>query len=106
MRNHDVNSWMPNIIKATATENKGIAEIAGEIKRHYEYLINSGGFIKRRESRLKARIKEIVEEKIRLELWSERSEKSLNSSLETVVLGNLSPYHIAEKIIEDFKKNL
>jgi hypothetical protein len=26
--------------------------------------------------------------------------------LEKVVLGNLSPYHIAEKIVEDFKKNL
>ncbi len=106
LREHDENSWMPNIIKSIATENKGISEIAEEINRHHQYLISSGNFIKKRERQAKERIKDIVEEKIRMELWSERSEKSLNSSLEKVVLGNLSPYHIAEKIIEDFKKNL
>jgi len=106
LREHDADSWMPNIIKTIATENKGIEEIAVEVSRHREYLTTSGSFIKKRESRAKIRIKDIVEEKIRLELWGERRENSLNSSLEKVVLGNLSPYHIAEKIIEDFKKNL
>jgi LAO/AO transport system kinase len=104
MRDHDVSSWMPNIIKSVAIENSGIKEIAEEINRHHQYLVKSNNFIKRRENHVKIRIKEIVEEKIRRKLWSEGSEKSLNSSLEKVVLGNLSPYHIAEQIIEDFKK--
>lgn len=106
MRDHDADTWMPDIIKTIATENTGITEIAGEIERHHQYLLSSGSFIKRRENRARTRIKEIVEEKIRLELWGEERENSLNSSLENVVLGNLSPYHIAEKILEDFKKNL
>ncbi len=106
LRDHDAETWMPNIIKAIATENKGIKEIADEVDKHHQYLNSTGNFIKRRESRLKIRIKDIVEEKIRQELWGERRENSLNSSLEKVVLGNLSPYHIAEKLIEDFKKNL
>jgi len=106
LRDHDETSWLPNIIKSVATENKGISEIAYEIKKHNEYLIKTNKLLKRRENRIKVRIKEIVEDKIRQKLWGERNEKSLNSSLEKVVLGNLSPYHIAEKIIEDFKKNL
>jgi len=106
LREHDADSWMPNIIKTIATENKGIEEIGSEISRHREYLNTSGKFIKRREIQIKTRIKGIVEEKIRQELWGEKRENSLNSSLEKVVLGNLSPYHIAEKIIEDFKLNL
>jgi LAO/AO transport system kinase len=106
MRDHDVNSWIPNIIESIAIEDSGIKEIANEINRHHNYLVKSSNFIKRRENQIKRRIKEIVEEKIRRELWGERSEKSLNSSLEKVVVGNLSPYHIAENIIEDFKKNL
>jgi LAO/AO transport system kinase len=106
LRAHDADSWMPGIIKAVATENKGIQEIADEITRHTQYLNSSGNFIKNREKRIKVRIKDIVEEKIRQELWGDKRENSLNSSLEKVVLGNLSPYHIAEKIIEDFKKNL
>jgi LAO/AO transport system kinase len=106
LREHGADTWMPSIIKSIATENKGINEIAEEVDKHHQYLNSTGNFIKRRETRVKQRIKEIVEEKIRQELWGESRENSLNSSLENVVLGNLSPYHIAEKIIEDFKKNL
>ena len=106
LREHDTDTWMPNIIKAIATESKGINEIADEVEKHHQYLTVSGNFFKRRENRIKIRIKDIVEEKIRQELWGESRENSLNSSLEKVVLGNLSPYHIAEKIVEDFKKNL
>ncbi len=106
LRDHDETSWLPNIVKTVATENKGISEIADEINKHKEYLIKTKNLLKKREKRIKVRIKEIVEDKIRQELWGERNEKSLNSSLEKVVLGNLSPYHIAENIIEDFKKNL
>ncbi len=103
MKDHDENSWMPQIIKAVAVENKGIQEIAGEIDRHRDYLNKQNKFLKRREERTKVRIRNIVEEKIREELWSGTGEKSLNSSIDKVVLGNLSPYHIAEEIIENYK---
>jgi LAO/AO transport system kinase len=104
MRDHDATSWMPNIIQTIASENEGIEETASEIDRHKEYLINMGSLKKRREHRTRLRIKEIVEDKIRTELWNDIREKSLNSSLEKVVLGNLSPYHIADEILENFRK--
>ncbi|HKI79313.1 MAG TPA: methylmalonyl Co-A mutase-associated GTPase MeaB [Ignavibacteriaceae bacterium] len=106
MRDHDENSWMPNIIKSVASENKGIPEINDEINRHYEYLKKSNKFIINREKRMKVRIKEIVEEKLSKELWSEGRENSLNLSLEKVITGNYSPYHIAEEILENFKNQL
>src|SRR4030066_589504 len=34
LREHDADSWMPDIIKTIATENKGIEEVANEISRH------------------------------------------------------------------------
>jgi LAO/AO transport system kinase len=103
MKDHDEDTWMPNIIRAIAIENKGIKEIAEEIERHKEYLYEKDKFLKRREERTKIRIRSIVEEKIREELWSGTGEKSLNSSIDKAVLGNLSPYHIAEEIIENYK---
>ena len=102
MRDHDMDSWMPNIIKSIASENKGINDIANEIIRHKDYLEKSNLFNLKREKQTKVRIKEIVEDQIRNKLWSESGEKSLNSSLEKVILGNLSPYHIAEEIIQEF----
>ena len=105
MRDHDEKSWMFNIIKTIASENKGIVEIADEIERHREYLNTNDLLFKRREQKTKVRIKEIVENKIKSELWNESGEILLNSSLVKVALGTSSPYDISEKIIENFKKN-
>ena len=102
MRNHDEKTWMPNIIKTIASENKGIEEIANEINRHKDYLKTNNLFISKREKQTKNRIKNIVENKLREKLWSESGENSLNLSLEKVVLGDLSPYQIAENIIDNF----
>ena len=106
MRDHDANSWMPNIISSIASENKGISEINDEITRHRNYLEKTNKFYTNREKRMKTRIKEIVEEKLRKELWSETRENSLNLSLEKLVTGSLSPYHIAEEILINFKKQI
>lgn len=102
MRAHDEKSWMPNIIKTIASENKGIEEIANEINRHKDYLKTNKLFIPKREKQTKNRIKDIVENKLKEKLWSESAENSLNLSLEKVVLGDLSPYHIAKNIIDNF----
>lgn len=106
MRLHDSSSWMPNILNSTASENKGIKEIADEIQRHRNYLTGNNKLILKREYRTKKRIKEIVEQKIKNRLWKNAGSSSLNSTLEKVILGNLSPYHIADEIIENFKNQL
>ena len=38
MRDHTEKSWLPNIIKAVASENSGTKEIADKISRHHEFL--------------------------------------------------------------------
>ena len=106
IKDHDENSWLPNIIKTVASENKGIEEIANEIDRHKSFMKDKNLFHQKRERQSKIRIKEIVEHKLKDELWGETGENSLNSSLQKVVLGNLSPYQIAEEIIQEFKNRI
>jgi LAO/AO transport system kinase len=106
IKDHDENSWLPNIIKTVASENSGIDDIASEIDRHKIFMKEKNKFQSKRDHQAKVRIKEIVEHKLKDELWSETGENSLNSSLQKVILGNLSPYQIAEEIIEDFKKRI
>ncbi|MGE5402078.1 MAG: methylmalonyl Co-A mutase-associated GTPase MeaB, partial [Ignavibacteriales bacterium] len=103
MKKHDEFSWLPKIVKSVATENSGIEEIAGEINNHRHYLENNGLLQKKRELNSKIRIKEIVEAQIKSEIWTKERETSLNSSLEKVAHGHLSPYHIAEEIIQHYK---
>lgn len=106
MREHTETSWLPNIIKTVAAEGKGIKDIFEEINRHRDFMINSELFYLKRQRQAKVRIKEIVEDKLKKKLWDSSIEESLDSSLEKVVLGNLSPYHIAENILEKFKKHI
>ncbi|MCJ7555233.1 MAG: methylmalonyl Co-A mutase-associated GTPase MeaB [Ignavibacteriaceae bacterium] len=106
IKDHDESTWMPKIIKTIASENKGIDEMAEEIERHNNFMKEQNLFLSKREKQAKVRIKEIVEHKLKDELWSETGENSLNLTLEKVILGNFSPYHIAEEIIEDFKNRI
>ncbi|MCE1187534.1 MAG: methylmalonyl Co-A mutase-associated GTPase MeaB [Ignavibacteria bacterium] len=104
MREHDASTWLPGIIKTIATEKKGIIEIAGEVTRHYNYLISSDQFIKNRVKRFQQRVKQIVEEKIIHELWNLHP-------LELVIVGNeqnqnpSSPYYTAKQIIGAYKNS-
>lgn len=106
MREHDEKSWIPKIIKTIASEGTGIEEVWREINRHKSFLIESNLFLLKRQKQAKLRIKEIVEDKLKRKLWNLTVEKTLDASLENVVLGNLSPYHIAEEILKKFKDNL
>jgi LAO/AO transport system kinase len=106
IKDHDENSWLPNIIKSVASENSGIDDIANEIERHKSFMREKNRFQSKRDHQAKVRIKEIVEHKLKDELWSETGENSLISSLEKVVLGNFSPYLIAEEIIDNFKNRI
>ena len=91
-----------NFIKTVASENKGINEVLSEIEKHKSFMKKNNLFLLKRDKQTKNRIKEIVENDIKQQLWSESGEKYLNSTLEKVILGNLSPYHIAEEIINNF----
>ncbi len=105
IKEHDENTWLPKIIKAIASENKGIDETAIEIENHKKFLIEKNLFQKKRENQTRIRIKEIVENKLREKLWTETAESLLNSSVRKVLLGNSSPYHIAEEILNQFVNN-
>ncbi len=104
MREHNETSWLPNIIKTVASEGKGIKDILEEVNRHHDFMVDSDLFYFKRQKQAKVRIKDIVEDKLKKKLWNSSIEETLDSSLEKVVLGNLSPYHIAENILEKFKK--
>jgi len=106
LRDHTEKTWMPNIIKTIAPENKGTDEIAGEIERHHQFLITSGLLKEKREKNYKVRIKEIVEHLLKNELWKEHRAESLEASLDKVVNGETSPYQIAEALFKDFKSTV
>lgn len=105
-RKHDENSWLPNIIKTVASEAVGISNVAEEISKHHQYMIDKNIFLKRRKENSKLRIKEIVEEIIKNKIWTGERIINLNSKIEEVVEGATSPYSVADNLINDFKNEI
>ncbi len=106
MREHSEKTWLPNILKAVASENIGTVDIALEIEKHSLFLEQNGLLKEKRELNYKARIKEIVEYLIKNELWKEDRAAKLQESLSKVTEGKTSPYQIAETLLNDFKSTL
>jgi LAO/AO transport system kinase len=104
MKNISHDAWFPEIVKSVASENKGIEEIAQTIWKHRDYMYDNNLFLKRREDHIRIRIREIVESKIKEELWNS-THSSFDDALQKVVLGSLSPYHLAETILNNFRNS-
>ncbi|MCX7876219.1 MAG: methylmalonyl Co-A mutase-associated GTPase MeaB [Melioribacteraceae bacterium] len=106
LKNHTDEDWLPNIVKAVASENNGIEEIINEIYKHKNFLIEKNILNRKRANQLKIRIKEIVETFLRYDLWNEENLTELNKYLLNHFEKTISPYEVAEKLIINFKENL
>jgi LAO/AO transport system kinase len=106
LRDHTEKDWLPNIIKAVASENLGITEIANEIAKHKLFLESSLLLTAKRQEHFRIRIKEIVETHLREEFWQKQRQDDLETSLKKVVEGEESPYQIAENLFNDFKHKI
>jgi len=106
LRDHTEKDWLPNIIKAVASENEGIAEISDEIERHKSFLENNQLLKTKREAHFRIRIKEIVETLIRDCFWMKERSIILDKKLSFVLDRTESPYEVAEHLFEDFQKSL
>ncbi len=95
--------WTPCIVKATASEGQGTAELAERVAEHRKDIIKSGGLRERQEQRLQSQVKRIVEKTISSELWDEKGAEQLASSIQPVLDGDLSPHELAQSIVDKYR---
>jgi len=95
--------WELEIIKAVAHQNQGVSEILDEIFKHRTYLETSGKIFERRLRNNKIRIRNIVDNELRIEMWNNTREEFLNAETPNVVERVMSPFILAEKLIENYK---
>ncbi len=106
LRDHDEKSWLPQILKTVAQENKGIEEVAAEIERHKKYLNESNLLLEKRKRNVNVRVQEIVDKTIITEIWNNERLGYLNEKSGQIISGEISPYQMAEEILNNYKKNI
>jgi LAO/AO transport system kinase len=70
------------------------------LDRHFAYLEGSGALRRRRRDRLRERVVEVVERKVRERLWGDADTAAwLEERLETVESGAVTPFAVADELL-------
>lgn len=104
-REHDENSWIPPIIKTIASEYKGIDELFIKILDHKNYLLKNNLLELKRKQRFKTRIKELISNQLKKELWTFERNKLLDEKIEMIFERKLRLSKLVNQLVDSFRNN-
>lgn len=94
-------SWTPPVLRSVAAKDEGTAEVLDAIDRHYRYLEASGELRDRRRARLRERVAEVAEEKLRRRLWGDAATNAwVAERLDAMESGAATPFGVADALLE------
>ena len=98
------NDWEAPVLMTVASKGEGISELVTALDRHHEYLSSSGKLVERRQKRLAARTRAVVNRAIRQWVWEETdAEALLSKRLDDVAAGTRSPYDVAAEVLKQVR---
>lgn len=98
--------WSPKIIKAVSNKNKGTEEIASEIIRHRNYLMDTNEMEQRRKRQRQARIRQIVNQMLSMMIWNTERDGHLTDVTSRVSQGEISSQQAAQEIIQKYIRDI
>ena len=94
-------SWTPPVLSTIATKAEGVSELLGAIDAHFAYLEATGGLRERRRRRLRDRVVDVVEQRVRSRLWKDPGTKQwLDGRVEEMESGSATPFTVADELLE------
>lgn len=92
--------WTPPVLRAVATKEEGIDDLMAALDRHFAYLQQSGQLHARRRERMRERVMDVVEQKVRGRLWKDTGTMSwLEQQLPSVEEGRTTPFSVADQLL-------
>ncbi len=96
----EAEKWTPPVLATSAVKNEGVEAVAGAIDRHFAYLERSGALRERRWRRLRQRVIEVVEHRVRKRLWDDAETNAwLDEQLVSLDNGTLTPFVAADELL-------
>jgi LAO/AO transport system kinase len=93
-------TWTPPVLSAVATKQEGISEMVAALDRHFAYLEQTGTLRARRRERMRERVIDVVERKVRDRLWKDsRTMTWLDEQLPSVEEGRSTPFAVADQLL-------
>jgi LAO/AO transport system kinase len=99
-RADDVDQWTPPVLKTVAAKDEGIGELMDALDRHFHYLERSGTLRERRRARLRERVVEVAEDRMRRRLWNDADTNEwLDARLPALESGEATPFAVADALL-------
>jgi LAO/AO transport system kinase len=93
-------TWTPPVLSAVATKQEGISEMVAALDRHFAYLEQTGTLRARRRERMRERVTDVVERKVRDRLWKDsRTMTWLDEQLPSLEEGRSTPFAVADQLL-------
>lgn len=96
--------WIVDVLKTTASQNKGISELFDKIIEHKEHLQESGYLTTKRQYQLRKKITDLLTNKLTVNFWDEDKKNYLNDNLNRIFERKTDPYSFVEGLLDN-KKN-
>jgi len=92
--------WTPPVLPTVAIKGEGIDAVASAVDRHFHYLAESGQLHVRRRARLRRRVVEVVESRVRRRLWTDAAIRAwLDEQLPALEAGSRNPFDVADELL-------
>ena len=99
-RADDADRWTPPVLKTVAAKDEGIGELVEALDRHFHYLERSGMLRERRRARLRERVVEVAEDRMRRRLWTDADTNEwLDARLPALESGEATPFAVADALL-------
>ena len=99
-RRDDGERWTPAVLRSVAVKKEGVTDIIGAVDRHFHYLERSGELHARRRGRLRRRVVEVVESRVRQRLWADAPLVAwLDEQLPDLEAGVRNPFEVADALL-------
>lgn len=96
----DAERWTPPVLKTVAAKGEGIDELLAALDRHFHYLEKSGTLRERRRARLRERVVEVAEDRMRRRLFSDPETNDwLDARLPALESGEATPFTVADALL-------
>lgn len=94
-------SWTPPVLRTVATEGIGIGEVAAEITRHREYLLNTGNWEDRERLRLDTELESLVQDRLVARWHAGIPDSKYQDVINQLVERRISPQQAVDLLIVD-----
>jgi LAO/AO transport system kinase len=97
----DTSHWTPPVLRTIGATGEGVPELVTALDRHFAYLARSGTLHARRRARLRERVVDAVEHRVRRRLWRDATvQEWLEAQLPALERGESTPLAVADALLK------